>query len=377
MHYLTLSSAYYLIGIGYLYSIVMVSSQNLIGLQTRVPLAGYTTIRLGGEAKFFLSCQTVDELSSALHFANAERLRVIIMGGGSNIVFSDGGVDGLVIKIDLRGISIEDGSDYASVHAGAGEVWDNLVGLCVANKFAGVECLSGIPGSVGATPIQNVGAYGQEVKDVIESVKAIDRHSGELVEISSAECGFGYRKSRFKSEDKERFVIVEVTYKFRRSDVAVVRYAELMNYLEAESIAADKCSLADARNAVLELRRKKSMLIDENDPNSRSVGSFFVNPVLSEMEFSKFAERLKANNIDRAPGFKSDGGIKIPAAWLVENSGFRKGYKRNGVGISSNHALALVNYSGTSAGILSLAQDIESAVSKKFGINLEREAVVI
>jgi UDP-N-acetylmuramate dehydrogenase len=363
----------------------------LTGLKNDVSLSEFTTIGLGSEAKYFISCKTTDEIRSAVEFARRENLPIMILGGGSNIIFPDEVFNGLVIKIDFKGILFEDDGEYTKALVNAGEVWDDFVKLCVEKDLGGVECLSGIPGSVGATPIQNVGAYGQEVKDTITSIKAIDRDSLQDVEISNTKCEFGYRKSRFKTKDKDKFVIVEVCYRLENAGEPTIKYEELRDYVESrkrvdagrrtetgEEGQRDKeLNLQVVREAVLALRRKKSMLVDPADPNSRSVGSFFVNPVLSRVEYSNFEERLGSVGIKRAPSYKDAHGIKISAAWLVENTGFHKGYNRNGVGISSNHSLALVNYAGTTKEILSLASDIENAVFEKFGIKLEKEAVVV
>ncbi|MGO9482573.1 MAG: UDP-N-acetylmuramate dehydrogenase [Candidatus Kryptoniota bacterium] len=346
-------------------------------LKYGVSLADYTTIGLGGDAKYFISCRTIEEIRSAFQFAEKEKLPVQILGGGSNVVFPDEGFDGLVVKIDLKGIEFNDDGDFTSVSARAGEIWDELVTTCVERNLSGVECLSGIPGSVGATPIQNVGAYGQEVKDTIVSVKALDRSSLELVEFSASQCEFGYRKSRFKENDKDKFVIVAVDYKLKKSGEPSIKYEELRDYLKSKRQSGDGVNLAAVRQSVLALRRKKSMVIDQGDANSRSVGSFFLNPILSVVEFESFIVKLNLNGIKRAPSYKSGDGIKISAAWLIENSGFYKGYKRDGVGISANHSLALANYSGTTNELLSLATGIENAVREKFGLILKREAVVV
>lgn len=367
-----------------------VGQDKLTGLKNDVSLSGFTTIALGGNAKYFISCQTTDEIRSAIEFARCEDLSIQMLGGGSNVIFPDEGFNGLVIKIDLKGILFEDDGEYTKARVNAGEGWDDFVKLCVEKNLGGVECLSGIPGSVGATPIQNVGAYGQEVKDTITSLKAIDRESLQLVEIANAKCEFGYRKSRFKTNDKDKFVIVEVCYRLENAGEPTIKYEELRDYIESKK--KDKgerrtetgeggqrdaeVNLQVVREAVLALRRKKSMLVDPADPNSRSVGSFFVNPVLSKVEYSDFEERLASIGIKRAPSYRDAHGVKISAAWLVENAGFHKGYKRNGVGISSNHSLALVNYAGTTREILSLASNIENGVFEKFGIKLEKEAVV-
>ncbi len=363
---------------------MIVPPDKTVGLRIDVSLAEFTTIRLGGNAKYFVIARSTDDIRSALRFAASERLPVQILGGGSNVIFPDEGFHGLVIKVDLKGVRFEDEDEHTIAVAAAGEVWDDFAKLCIDKNLSGVECLSGIPGLVGATPIQNVGAYGQEVGETIIEVSVIDRQSLDVIRFSSDDCGFGYRNSRFKRNDKDKFVIVEVCYRLKKSGEPFIRYDELRNYLgpmgerngewKAEK---GKTGLRQVREAVLALRRRKSMVIDPADPNSRSVGSFFVNPVLSEEEYNKFVERLMPLAIERPPSFKSVEGIKIPAAWLVENSGFHKGYVRNGVGISSNHALALVNHSGTTRELLSLASDIEKAVFERFGVKLEKEAVVV
>ncbi len=360
---------------------MIVTADKLAEFKAEVSLAEFTTIHLGGNAQYLIVCRTLDEIRSALDFSRTTGLPLFILGGGSNIVFPDHGVRGVVLKVDLKGVSFEEDGHFAVVTAQAGEVWDEIVRLSVEKGVAGIECLSGIPGSVGATPIQNVGAYGQEVKDTIISVKALDRESLALVEFSAADCRFGYRRSRFKFEDKNRFVIVEVSYGLMPSGEPTLKYAELREYVESiergrdEAVAGSR--LESVRSSVLAIRRRKSMVIDPADPNSQSVGSFFVNPVLTESEYLRFANRLRLLGIGDAPSFKGEGGFKIPAAWLVENAGFHKGQRKGGVGISSNHALALVNYSGTTRELLALASEIEDQVLEKFGIKLAREAVII
>jgi UDP-N-acetylmuramate dehydrogenase len=354
-----------------------VAQDKLMGLKSDVPIAEYTTIGLGGKAKYFISCQTVDEIRSAIEFGERENLRIEILGGGSNVIFPDEGFNGLVIKIDLKGTTFHTSERYTRVIASAGEVWDDLVKVCVEKNLAGFECLSGIPGSVGATPIQNVGAYGQEVKDTITSVRTLSRKSLEIVDLKNGLCEFGYRSSRFKFRDKDKYIILEVCYRLQNNGKPSLKYVELLDYVNSKKKETGMTTLPAVRDAVLELRKKKSMLVDPSDPNSKSVGSFFVNPVLSEVEYSIFKERLNSIGIGRAPSYKDPHGVKIPAAWLVENAGFCRGYKKNGVGISANHSLALVNFSGTAKEILSLASDIENAVLEKFGIALQKEAVVV
>jgi len=358
------------------------SSHKSIHTQKSIPLAGHTTIGLGGPAAEFTSCTTVDQVREALVYAREQHLRVQILGGGSNVVFADRGFDGLVLKIDLRGVKFNEVGDQVSVVAGAGENWDDLVKRYIDGDLAGIECLSGIPGLVGATPIQNVGAYGQEVCDTIVSVTALERKSLELIQIPGSECRFGYRQSRFKSDDKNRFIITEVCFRLTKFGKPQIRYSELQQYVESRmhlnTLANGKPALDAVRSAVLALRRRKSMVIDPADPNSRSVGSFFVNPILSKETFATLEEQWKQSGHEKpVPVFPVKNGMKVPAAWLVENAGFARGYRRNGAGISANHSLALINCAGTTKDLLELAGEIENTVHQKFGIRLQREAVVV
>ena len=309
-------------------------------------------------------------------------MRVHILGGGSNLIFADHGFNGLILKIDLRGVAIDSTGTKVSAAAAAGESWDEFVGQCIEHDLAGIECLSGIPGFVGATPIQNVGAYGQEVSETIESVRALDRKSLEPVNIPGHDCRFGYRQSRFKSDDRDRFVITEVRFRLTKFGQPQIRYTELQRYVDSNlslsGLSQGRQALDAVRSAVIALRKKKSMVIDPADPNSRSVGSFFVNPILAKEHFSTLQDRWKASGHEKAiPVFPAGNGMKVPAAWLVENAGFPRGYRRNGAGISSNHSLALINCGGTTKELLDLAGEIESGVHQKFGIQLQREAVVV
>ncbi len=344
-------------------------------LQQGVPLSPYTTINLGGEARYFLSCESTLLLKRALTHARNHRLRVHILGGGSNTIFPDAGFDGLVLHIGLRGISVASEANDTLVTAAAGEEWDPFVRSCVLQKLAGLECLSGIPGLVGAAPMQNIGAYGQEICETLARLKAIDRQTLKECEFAGSECGFGYRQSRFKREDAGRFVITEVTFRLKRNGNPAIRYPELQKLLESRG---NEPGLEDTRAAVLSLRKSKSMIIDPSDPETRSVGSFFTNPVLSESEFVSATERWGKARIPMPPAtYPAGTGRKIPAAWLVEQSGFPRGYRRGSVGVSARHALALVNYGGSSNELLSLANDIGNAVFERFGLHLEREPVVV
>ncbi|MFN0159369.1 MAG: UDP-N-acetylmuramate dehydrogenase [Bacteroidota bacterium] len=354
----------------------------MAAIRGSVPLAQYTTLGLGGNARYFTECTSVEELRSTLLHAKYEKLRVFVLGGGSNIIFPDKGYDGLVVRPTMHGMVVQDDGDDVLITVGAGEEWDAFVQYCVEKGFAGVECLSGIPGLVGATPIQNVGAYGQEVRETIVSLKSMDRFTLVHMEFSGEECRFGYRQSRFKSEDMNRYIITHVTFRLRRNAEPVIKYPELRKHIESSvnlaTLEVGRSQLEAIRNAVIALRKKKSMVIDPSDPNSRSVGSFFMNPVISTEQFQQIQQHWTTDgNTSLVPSFPADGGIKIPAAWLVEQSGFARGYTKGGVGISSNHALALINRGGTATELLALAADIQSTVLERFGIRLEREPVVV
>jgi len=348
-------------------------------LRENVPLAPHTTIGLGGDARYFWDCASESELREALHFAAARRLAIQVLAGGSNIIFSDAGYPGLVVKVGLRGAAFQDAGEAVLVRAAAGADWDALVREAVDRGLAGTECLSGIPGTVGATPVQNVGAYGQEIAETLVSVACVDRASLERREFRADECRFAYRQSRFKREDRDRYIILEVTLRLQRQGRPSLRYAELAEEVRRTApidALAPAAALGAVRTAVLALRRKKSMVLAADDPNSRSVGSFFVNPVLPPGAFEALRGRL-GPAAGPIPTFAADGGVKLPAAWLVERAGFAKGYRRGGVGISGNHALALVNHGGTTAELLALATSIERTVYDRFGIRLEREPVVV
>ncbi len=351
-------------------------------LQENVPLASWTTIGLGGPARFFFSATGVEELCQALAWARDEGLPVHILGGGSNTIFADEGYPGLVLHIALRGVEVHKAGEWVEVTAAAGEPWDELVRTCVEQGWGGVECLSGIPGQVGATPVQNVGAYGQEVAETLVFLVALDRQTLREVRFSGPECGFGYRRSRFKEEDRGRYVITSVTYRLAVEGRPAVRYAELRRYLEEHTdlaaLGSGRPALLAVREAVLALRRSKSMLVDPDDPHSRSAGSFFLNPTLTPDRARRLEERWRAlGGEEPLPFFPSAEGIRVPAAWLVEQAGFRRGYRHGHVGISAHHALALVNYGGTMGELLNLAEEIREAVYARFGLWLEVEPEIV
>lgn len=353
-----------------------------IEVKENITLSQYTTLQLGGAAKYFCTCSSVEELKEVFEFARKKNLRSHILGGGSNTIFSDNGFEGIVIKIELKGISfVEDGNDIL-VTVKAGEDWEKFVKLCVEKGYAGIECLSGIPGSVGATPIQNVGAYGQEVKDTIESVKVLERKTLNITAFTNSDCQFSYRQSRFKSQDAGKYIVTEVTFRLKKNGRPTINYPEVKKTIEAliplASLADGKESLEAVRNVVLSLRKKKSMVIDPNDANTKSVGSFFMNPMIDNDQLSVISNHWKKfGDGSEIPIFTVEDKKKIPAAWLIEKSEFKKGYAKNGVGISENHTLALVNRGGTTNALLSLAKEIQDGVEKKFGIHLELEPIIV
>jgi UDP-N-acetylmuramate dehydrogenase len=336
-----------------------------------VPLAPLTTLDLGGRARHLVAVADEASLVEALRWADERRLPVLLLGGGSNLVVADAGFEGLVIRVASRGRIVVGAGDEARLTAQAGEPWDELVADAVARGLAGVECLSGIPGLVGATPIQNVGAYGQEVAETIRVVRAWDRRAGRVVELGPEACEFGYRTSAFK-RDPERHVVLAVTFGLRPGGVPALRYRELVEALRAQAAP----TLAGVRAAVLALRRAKSMVIDPDDPNRRSAGSFFMNPVVPAAEAAAIAARAAPAEMPQWPA--GPGRTKLAAGWLIERAGIVRGLRRGQVGVSSRHALALVHHGGgTTAALLALAREVREAVRLRFGVILEPEPVIV
>ena len=340
-------------------------------------LADYTTVRLGGPARAFVRAETEAELIDAVRSGDAAGEQVLILGGGSNLVVADEGFDGTVIQVATRGISR--GDQPGELTVAAGEEWDGVVARTVAEGLAGLECLSGIPGLTGATPMQNVGAYGQEVSDTITRVRVWDRDAAEILEIPAADCGFGYRTSRFRGS--ARFVVLGVTFVLAvQARSAPVRYAELAATLGVAP--GDQVDGAEVRAAVIELRQRKGMVIDPADPDTRSAGSFFINPVLDRDQLAavEAAAETRCGPGTRVPRFDvGDHLVKVPAAWLIERAGFTKGYNPgDGARISTKHTLALVNAgSASTAALLSLAREIRDGVHATFGVTLTPEPILI
>jgi len=333
-----------------------------------VPLAPLTTLGIGGAARWFGRAASAPEVVAADEWAALRGAPMFVLGGGSNLVIADRGFDGLVLQMQVSRVQASDGGDNTIVVAGAGESWDGLVAFAVSRNLAGIECLSGIPGSVGGTPVQNVGAYGQEVASVIEWVDAVDRLQQKAVRLSQAECRFAYRQSRFKQEDEERFVICQVAFRLQNGGPATVAYRDLIEYFGKQHLKSP--SLQAVRDAVLTIRRGKGMVIDAADPDTRSVGSFFMNPVIDRAAFERFAP---------APHYPMDNdAVKVPAAWLIEQSGFARGHTDGASGLSTKHPLAIVNRGGATArDIIRLARRIKTAVFDCFGIALRPEPVFV
>jgi UDP-N-acetylmuramate dehydrogenase len=347
-----------------------------IVIRDGVPLAPFTTLELGGPARHFVEAADEGAIIEALRWAEDRKLPVAIVGGGSNLVVSDAGFDGLVVRIATRGLRFETSGGDATVTAAAGEPWDALVAEAVGRGLGGVECLSGIPGLVGATPIQNVGAYGQEVAETIRSVRILERGVWQTRELSPDECGFGYRDSSFKREPA-RFVVLAVTFGLSRR-VPLLRYRELAETLAKASDGGAHPTVADVRAAVLALRAGKSMLVNAGDPNRRSVGSFFMNPILPAEEAEAVAARAGDDGLRMPHWPASDGRVKLSAGWLIERAGIGKGLRRGPIGVSSAHALALVHHGGgTTAALLALAREIGQAVRSRFGVTLVPEPTFV
>ena len=333
-------------------------------------LANHTTLRVGGLAREMITIDTEAELVETVRTLDAGGEPLLILGGGSNLLIGDAGFDGTVIKIATRGVDEDTTAcSGAVVRVSAGEPWDPLVGYAMEREWSGLEAMSGIPGLVGATPIQNVGAYGAEVSELISAVRTLDRSTGQIKTLFPIECGFGYRTSRFKS-DPGRFLVLSVTFQLRLGSMSQpIRYLELARALGIE--VGQRAPASEVRQAVLALRTTKGMVLVEDDHDTWSAGSFFTNPLIS---FAK-ARTLPPE----APRFnQSDGMIKTSAAWLIERAGFGKGFGDGAARLSSKHTLALTNRGGaTAADLLSLARQIRAGVEAKFDIELVPEPVLV
>jgi len=372
----------------------------------QVRLAEYTTLRLGGPAARFIAGVTEADLVAAVAAADREGEPVLVLGGGSNLVVADAGFPGTVVRAASAGVRFVAADGAVEATAAAGQDWDELVCRCLAEGLSGIECLSGIPGSAGATPIQNVGAYGQEVAETITAVRAYDRHAGEVVRLGPAELEFGYRTSMFKRQAAAasgdargraglpgdnrgipaaaaatgRFVVLDVTFRLPAGPLsAPVRYAELARLLDVPE--GRQVPVADARAAVLELRRGKGMVLDDRDPDSRSAGSFFTNPIVPATKLGELSARPDvAAGVPHWPA--GPGEVKLSAAWLIERAGFRRGFRLAddpaGARISTKHTLALTNPGqSTTMSLIRLARAIRDGVRSEFGVELTNEPTLV
>jgi UDP-N-acetylmuramate dehydrogenase len=343
-----------------------------VNVEHYVPLAMRCTLGVGGSARFFVRAQDEKTLVEALEWADQGGIAVRVLGAGSNVVIADEGLDGLVVRIGLRGRRVrEDAEPTVELTVAAGEPWDDVVDYAVNRGWAGIECLSGIPGLVGAAPIQNVGAYGQEVSMSIARVRAYDRISRSITTLIPDDCAFAYRDSMFKTTAPDRYVILDVTFRLEKGGAPTVRYAELADNLAKAKIVTP--TLDDVRRTVLTLRRAKSMLLDLDDVNRRSCGSFFLNPIVSTEELPRIERRTGVSQ--GMPQFpQGEGHVKLSAAWLIERAGFSKGQRRGAVGLSTRHALAIVSHEGATAGaVLAFAREIRDRVRDRFGVVLVPE----
>ena len=345
-------------------------------LEENRSLAPFTTFGIGGPARWFLTAERENEVAEAAAWAQDRGIALFVLGGGSNLLVSDAGFDGLVLRVGLQGVEAHRDKERTVYRAAAGEDWDQFVQRTVEDNCAGLECLTGIPGTVGGTPVQNVGAYGQEVASTIKSVRVLDLKENAFVEFAGSECGFAYRRSRFNTADRNRYVVTRVDYGLIEGGSPTLRYGDLQKVFPAGTTA----SLAEVAVAVRRIRNSKGMLLVNGDPDRRSAGSFFKNPVVDRGQ----VRNIEAVSGKEPPSFSAGpepenvGRVKLPAAWLIEQAGFAKGYTRGAVGISSRHTLALINRGGAEAtDILALAEEIRSAVENRFGIHLEIEPVLL
>lgn len=344
-------------------------------IQENIELKNLTTLKIGGAARFFVSAETENEAVEAVKFADENDLEIFVLGGGSNVLISDKGFDGLVLHVNIKGVEIEkDDGDFVIVAAKAGEDWDEFVEFCVERNLAGVECLSGIPGLVGGTPIQNVGAYGQEVSETVTRVKVFDRKSKEILTLNNSECRFAYRASIFNTTDKNRFIVLQVNYKLKKNGVPKIVYKDLIEFFDGKNP-----DLKETREAVCKIRAEKAMLVRQGGLDAQSAGSFFKNPLVTKSQFEKISVTAKNLNLGDVPNFAADDDkVKIPAAWLIEKSGFYKGFQKGNAGLSTRHTLALTNRGDAKAWeIIALKDEIQRKVFEIFAVELKTEPVFV
>lgn len=342
-------------------------------LEENKPLAPFTTLGIGGPARWFLEARTEEEIAEAAVWTRRNSVRLLVLGGGSNLVVADGGFHGLAMHVAMRGVSVDAGYDSERIYrVGAGENWDDLVQRAIEDDSAGIECLAGIPGTVGGTPVQNVGAYGQEVSSSIERVRAFDLATHEWVELAGYECRFAYRRSRFNTDHRGRFVVTRVDYRLSSGGAPTLTYPDVQRAFASDTHP----SLAAVAAAVRGIRQSKGMLLVEGDSDSRSAGSFFKNPSVIRQHAAQIAE----SSGKQPPQYPvaDPAKVKIPAAWLIEQAGFARGYAMGAAAISSRHTLALINRGGATAReLMALADRIREAVRTRFAVALDIEPVLV
>jgi UDP-N-acetylmuramate dehydrogenase len=343
----------------------------LATLRENVPLAPFTTLGIGGPARYFRHVENEQTLREVIDFAKSRNVPLFVLGGGSNLLIADAGYPGMVARIEIRGSQWMDEGERVRLIAGAGEDWDSVVAACIGRGLYGVECLSGIPGSVGGTPVQNVGAYGQEISETLLRVRAYDRQTDRVVELDRSECGFTYRTSVFNTVALNRYIVLAVEYGLAKQGQPAVRYPDVQRELDGVANPA----LPMVRNAVLRIRSSKAMVLQAGDPDCRSAGSFFKNPIVTEATY----ERIQSSTEEKVPRYPAPAGmVKTAAAWLIERAGISKGFSLGAAGVSRKHTLALINKGGaTAADVIALAREIRKRVEDRFGIRLCVEPMLI
>jgi UDP-N-acetylmuramate dehydrogenase len=345
-----------------------------VRIEENIPLAPFTTLRIGGPARYLAAIHDEMELLEAVEFAHGKALPVFVLGGGSNLVVADGGFHGVVLRMaNWSPAAVEDDGVTVTYTVAAATDWDAFVFEVCMRGLSGVECLAGIPGQIGGTPVQNVGAYGQEVAETIVSVRALDLETMRFVMLGVAECGFGYRRSLFNSTARGRYIVTAVTFRFEVDRAVELSYAELKNHF-----AGKLPTPMEVYGGVRAIRHTKGMLLVEGEADCRSAGSFFKNPVVAETVFAKIASKVGLRGEIVPHWAAGEGRVKLAAAWLLEQAGFKKGFAMGQAGISSRHTLALVNRGGATTGeLLALRDQIRGVVAERFGIELEQEPVML
>lgn len=350
-------------------------------IQENIALAPYTTLRVGGPARFFIETQAAEQVLQAYRFALEQRVGFFVLGGGSNLLVSDEGFSGVVVHISDGGIeAIDDHHGKLRIVSGAGVEWDSLVRLAVEHNAAGIECLAGTPGSVGGTPVQNVGAYGQEVSSTIVRVHAVDLSAQQVLEMANEDCRFSYRQSIFNSRRKGRYAITRVEYALQLEGAPNLHYRDVKLYFAERGISQP--TLAETADAVRIIRARKGMLLAEDDPDTRSAGSFFKNPIVSADTLAALARTANCS-VDKVPQYPAGAGhspalVKTSAAWLIELAGFTRGFAIGRAALSTKHVLAVTNRGGaTATEIVALRDTVIAGVLERTGIRLEQEPVLL